>query len=68
MVPPLACVAAVDLGHELTLTLTSTLTLIQSISGMSFLIASGLVLMAGITGVVYIRTQVCARVTYYGYG
>ena len=30
---------------------------------MSFLIASGLVLMAGITGVVYIRTQVCARVT-----
>ena len=44
-------------------TLTPTLTLIQSISGMSFLIASGLVLMAGITGVVYIRTQVCARVT-----
>ena len=63
MVPSLACVAAVDLGHELTLTptLTPTLTLIQSISGMSFLIASGLVLMAGITGVVYIRTQVCAR-------
>ena len=30
----------------------------QSISGMSFLIASGLVLMAGVTGVVYIRTQV----------
>jgi len=29
----------------------------ESISGMSFLIASGLVLMAGITGVVYIRTQ-----------
>jgi len=29
----------------------------ESISGMSFLIASGLVLMAGITGAVYIRTQ-----------